>query len=530
MTAGRGMEGYYWVPLQKLASNLYDKYNIVLSDRVNNFLYNYYSLGDADADYFANYIDNALNNGFAPHIVIPNLSSFVDPDPEPEGNGLLNIGYDEAKVLPVLYFVDYQLYDDEANYFVATKFISGNFHTSTIIKSTPCESPVMFVSYRILNMIDFSPCDGLNNKVVYNCIFHEPICKICEETQSHNGFVDFTSVTSPVGDVEMRINQNTLFDTYCYNDNIYHPSITQLTASFGFMSTIPNLDYYHPIEGTVQSGFKNMTNKITRHPINYYNAWDDKYYDVNQISLCLKQNDFRVFGQGLTNNIIGGGIYKITRLNGVPYYFVWPGNVYGSMMFVSGADGVVEYNLNGAINQVCNNSLIQSVQEDLSVSSLCRFCGPTYNSLGIELEDVASNNLNTLIDFWYADALSIGIVIEATDSPTPTQNIITFQGGLTSNSTCSSPPSNKTLVAQLTKSGDVFDQLKYFTINNNLSFYNAGTSFYIEADVTFADGKFINSCGTITAATNGSNGQLKAAAIFPRGNLSVLDVRVYKIN
>lgn len=529
MIAGRGMEGYYWVPLQKLVKNLYDKYGIVLSERVNSFITNYYGLNN-NTDYYSNYINNAYNKGYAPHILIPNLKKFVESVDQEDVNGLLDITYSEAKQIPIQNFVDYQLYDNEVNYYMATRFTSGNFSTSTITKLTPCESPVMFLSYRIANMIDFSPCDGLNNKVVYNCIFHEFLCKICLETQPHNNVVNTISNSAPVGDVEMRINQNVLFDQSCYNDKIYHSSITLSEESFGFLATIPNLDYYHALDGTVQSGFKNKKNRITKYPIKYYSEWTSKFYDVNQASLCVKQNDFRSLEHSLSENALGGGIYKLSRLNGLPYYFVWPGQINGSMMFVSGADGVVEYNIHGDISQKCNNPDVRSVQEELNVSTLCRFCGPTNNSLGIELEDVASNNLDDLVDFWYADALSVGIIIEATDSPTPTQNIITFQGGLTSNSTCSSPPSNKTLIVELSKSGDVFDQLKYFTINNNLSFYDAGTSFYIEVDVTFADGKFINSCGTITAATNSSNGQLKAAAIFPRGNLATMSIKVYKIN
>ncbi len=518
------------MPLQKLSQNLADKYGIVLSEEANRFLVNHYGL-DPTIDHYNNYINNAIAKGLSPHIFIPNLNNFVQSNPEQEEDGMLNISYNSAKGLNIENVVNYQLYIDGMNHFSSTRFSQNNFVDASIEIDFPCENPVMFISYRIVNMIDFSPCDGLNNSVLYNCVFHESVCKICTETQPHNNTVNIINKAEAVGAIEMRINLNRVSpDNICFNYNNYNPKIFSNKQSFGFLATVPNLDYYHPLNGTSISNHTNVKNKIIRKPITFINLETDVFYDVNQISLCEVSNDFRVFGDAPNENILGAGIYKITRLNGLPYYFVFPGNIYGSMMFNSGADGIVEYNLNGNESQVCNNQTVRSLQEEMNITTLCRFCGPTNNSLGIEYKDVASNDLNTLVDFWYGDALSVGIVLEAVNSRTPNQNIITFQGGLTPNTTCISPPPNKTLVAELTKIGDEFDQLKYFTINNNLTFYNAGTSFYIEADVTFLDGKFINSCGIITAATNFSNAQLKAAAIFPRGNLSNLNVKIYKIN
>ncbi len=44
------------------------------------------------------------------------------------------------------------------------------------------------------------------------------------------------------------------------------------------------------------------------------------------------------------------------------------------------------------------------------------------------------------------------------------------------------------------------------------------------------DGSYINICGIINAISNSTNGTLKGAAIFPRGNLNSLSVKIYKIN
>lgn len=530
LLAGKGLGNYYWVPLEKLAINLKNKYGIILNDKANNFLLDYYDL-EPGIDHYTNYINSAIAKGLSPHLYIPNLEKFVITNSEQEEDGMLDVDINSASNLKLEHIINYQLFDEGTSYFSSTIYSKNNFTETSIQLGYPCDYPVMFVTYRIVNIIDFTPCDYDNNTTVYSCIFHDERCKICEETQPHNNNVNIFNLTPPVGAIEMRINIDRFSDDYsCYNDKIYPLTIEATKESFGFLKTIPNLDYFHPITGTVISGYTNMKNIITRNPIYVKNLMNNQFYNANKISLCLTSNDFRVLGDAIGQNVLGAGIYRVTRLNGLPYYFVFPGNVYGSMMFNSGADGVVEYNLNDNNSQTCNNPLVKSLQEEMNVSSICRFCGPTNNSLGVEVKDVASNSLSDLINFWYNNSISVGIVLEAVNSRTPNQNILTFNSDAASNNNCINPPANMTLVAQLTKNGDEFDQLKYFTVNNGLVFFNSGTSFYIEVSVSFLDGNSINQCGTINAISNSSGGQLKAAAIFPRGNLNSLNINIYKIN
>jgi hypothetical protein len=199
---------------------------------------------------------------------------------------------------------------------------------------------------------------------------------------------------------------------------------------------------------------------------------------------------------------------------------MFPGHIPGGMFWINGADNIVAYDINSNGNY-CNNSYL-SIQESFSLAPSCDFCNN--NIFGLSDNYFVNTSLNFLMNYWNKDTIIVGIAKSYNSSIMPKQNYAKFGPGITS---CNINFSNKVKVAELKYYSD--NSIDHYMPFNNQLTYNPGTVFYIKIEATFASGNSINNCTTITTNSiyNSSGDLLRAVSLFPRGNITSMNIEIY---
>jgi hypothetical protein len=349
---GKGMYQYYWVSFEILQASLDSLFDIDLYKRMNRIIARDHTL-PPNGIYVQDYISAATVAGFHPHLMIPNLHTLSGVSPDIMGSIALNHASAPAIAHPN---VGTWLLSSEppAGYNFETRQWQNNVKTSKLITpASLCVELMVLVSYRIVNLNTVSPCSNGSKKVINNCIFRDPICRVCEEVFPHNPNVNKIQ-SSKMKNEEILIRLNNFqinglqYPTPCHQFYNYI-SGENASSSFGNLGSMKNLQYYKPIPDYAYPGFtqgrENIKNKIVDLPITAINESTLSIEDVNSLSLCYIENTFHAHGDMPGENELAGGIYVINRLNGLPLYFYFPGHIYGPLMWTAGADHVVHYDL-----------------------------------------------------------------------------------------------------------------------------------------------------------------------------------------
>jgi hypothetical protein len=535
----KGVENYFWVSFESLNNELFSNYKIDFFKLINSEFHDKYKL-DTSKINIENFLLKFREIGYNPHIVVPNLEKLTNK--QLNENRFIDLSVDESRMLTNPLVSSYTHSTNYTNNLNCIKFENNRLVNLTINKDRVCEYIIIYVAMRIVDPFDSNPCDNNgNNRAVYNCAFRYPLCSICEEKYPHNSTITQSSNGLP-GQAEIilklkNINSGTEPNFPCYSEftpeigHVFDLGSNKIFDTFGYLASTNGLTYYNsklsdPININNSVYYNTILEESTL-PIGIlkYDGNITEKVNCTKTTICSSEIDFHSKGNFTNVNELAGGIYSVSRLNGLPYYFYYPGHLTGSILYISGPDNIINYDLIGGNPSVdfCSNGFqILALQESFKYSSSCKYCTPSYNSLNLDPTYFLNTNKNYLLDYWYKDALNVAISYSVTNDKTPEANIIEFVGG-DGNSNCNLSISNKTLIATFNKRGNEIDQFKHFNI-----FENSGANFFIEANVQFKSGKVIRNCGVINTVL--SNKKLKGAAIVPRGNISSLIVNVYKIN
>lgn len=361
LMCGKGVDGYFWVPLEALENELMNKYSINLPALLNKFI-NENKNSVAEYDYYSEYKNNAKNNNFNLHLAIPRLNEITNS----KFNDLntLDLEINNIKNINRVYFASYLMHDSTSEllntyYYSDNKIILNNYS-----KSNLGIEPLVFVSYKIIDYCVIRNCvDELSKHAIENCVFYGPYCKICPESMPHDNQI-YNEFTGGWTGAELRIRlTNPTYENQslfpCHNDVLYKGSNQSKFNGFGTLSSIQNSNYYHPMQQLVSGSSKyNVRLLRTDKPIRVFKYDENStpiIKDATKLSLCYSENNFYVLNDGNSSGQgLAGGIYKISRLNGNPLYLYFPVHIYGGMMWVDAADNVIDYSLIHNAGLICN--------------------------------------------------------------------------------------------------------------------------------------------------------------------------------
>ncbi len=529
LMCGKGVDGYFWVPLEALENELMNKYSINLPALLNKFI-NKNKNSVAEYDYYSEYKNNANNNNFNLHLAIPRLNEITNS----KFNDLntLDIETNNIKNINRVYFASYLMHDSTSELLNTYYYSDNKIILNKYSKSNLGIEPLVFVSYKIIDYCVIRNCvDEFSKNAIENCIFYEPYCKICPESMSHNNQI-YNQGTGGWTGSELRIRLgNPYFDNQnlfpCHNNVIYKgPNISDLNG-FGTLSSVYNLTYYHPMHQLVAGTSKyNVRLLKTDRPIRVFKYEENStpvIKDATKFSLCYSENSFYTLNDGNSSGQgLAGGIYKINRLNGNPLYLYFPVHIYGGMMWIDAADNVIDYSLIHQRNIFCNYPTgTFAVQEKMINSSGCKYC--ISNIFGLNQQHFVNTNLKFLIDYWEKEEIIVGVGYVHSNAM-PTNNYKVFEGQITSTNCNISVPNSAIKVAELYGNSEEIDQFVHFNQE-----FPTNTQFLIKVLVNFKSGKTINKCEIINSLWTIQNNGISGVAILPKGGINNLHIEVYKL-
>lgn len=515
MLTSSGLDSYYWISFEKLESSLLEKYSIDFS----TLLYNVITkelFESVSTDFYRDYLELTRAEGYIPHLVFPNLDKITNR--QVDTNGVLHISNTDINTITKISTSSY--FEDNPNVIIHS--IEGeSIVENKIDLKKDYDIPLIIIAYRVIDPCIYPGCD-IENTLIRNCIVSDISCRMCNNSSNNNisnngsGFFGSHEIT-----IKLLTNNNSSFnDGGCYSYEYNGPLLTAPpfnTRTYGMLTTVPNFDYY-------LSEYEFGKSQKTRLPIMHFTGNSlNNVKSGNSLTLCYVDNYFHSYNDQIENNkVLGGGIYKIKRFNAPSLYFAFPGHVLGGMFWLSGPDNSITYNLN-INNEICNLGQTR-IQNEFKYTSGCEFC--KNNIFGLSDKYFINTDLGFLQNYWNRDTIIVGIAKNPNFIKMPIDNIIKFS---TSSPTCNQNVANKILVAELRLENNLLDNYK--TFNENLT-YLPGTQFYLTINASFGNTSTINSCGFINTNQlyNSAGDLLKAVSVFPRGQLTELEIKVYKLN
>lgn len=454
--SGKGLEEYFWTSFKQLDSVLELKYQLdfeqIMNDKLTQIEYNY----SYDS------IIELLNTNKKLHIIVPKLNELTNKDFNDYKYLELN-NNDVSSLINPNFFSYNESVLNENNQFNIYRVINNEVNTAAFNKLYLGVEPLIIISNKIIEPHLLFHTLNASPITIYNCIFNEPSCKICNENYP-NGYSITNNFNVPFGQIEMGVHaqdaggQDLTYNCFgeYFTEDVY---FTNQVPSSGMLSKVDGINYYHNVITTNSADAYGVANPIIYN--NYASLGDEKMF-ASSITLCKNSTEFFVYN-GVYNNVpvLAGGIYKITRFNSLPIYFFFPGHIFGGILTNDSHDNRVNF---GVVKSGSQCDGFDELNPYIQNSYQCVFCNT--NILGLNYQYFVSTDLNTLKLFWYeTNKLYVHISSSfSSNNPNNNNNLAIFNTN-DQNNCLSILPSNYIKISELNYFQGNFNQAKVFDNN-----------------------------------------------------------------
>jgi len=174
---------------------------------------------------------------------------------------------------------------------------------------------------------------------------------------------------------------------------------------YALLSSFSNFDYWFNKGTNAESGL--MLAQKVLFPIKVYNylGFSGNEQDGNVLTLCKQCNKFDNMSD--MNGVYGAlgqhGIFKLSRLNQLPLYFILPLNATGLWNPLTSPDSDIYF---GTTTSVTNPSCTggENIQEDYLYRSSSNYLS---NSFGLGTDVLASTDFNAINNFWNSNTIVV---------------------------------------------------------------------------------------------------------------------------